>query len=46
MINDDEGTLAYCAAKIASEIEQDPRWGSPRLDVNAGRFVGRTRRRR
>ena len=33
MINHDEGTLAYCAAKIASEIEQDPRWGSPRLDV-------------
>jgi hypothetical protein len=33
MINHDEGTLAYCAAKIASEIERDPRWGSPRLDV-------------
>ncbi len=26
MINCDEGTLAYCAAKIASEIERDPGW--------------------
>jgi hypothetical protein len=26
MINCDEGTLTYCAAKIASEIEQDPAW--------------------
>lgn len=26
MILCDEGTLAYCAAKIASEIEQDPAW--------------------
>lgn len=28
MINCDEGTLTYCAAKIASEIEQDPGWES------------------
>jgi hypothetical protein len=27
MITCDEGTLIYCAAKIASEIEQDPAWG-------------------
>lgn len=26
MIRSDEGTLAYCAAKIASEIERDPAW--------------------
>ncbi|MGB3485886.1 MAG: hypothetical protein WBB07_27160 [Mycobacterium sp.] len=26
MITCDEGTLTYCAAKIASEIEQDPAW--------------------
>jgi hypothetical protein len=26
MIACDEGTLTYCAAKIASEIEQDPAW--------------------
>jgi hypothetical protein len=31
MINCDEGTLAYCAAKIASELEQDPAWWSPHL---------------
>ncbi len=35
MINCDEGTLAYCAAKIASEIEQDPAWWSERLDFIA-----------
>ena len=33
MINCDEGTLAYCAAKIASEIERDPAWKSARLEV-------------
>lgn len=33
MITHDEGTLAYCAAKIASEIEQDPNWGSPQIDL-------------
>jgi hypothetical protein len=33
MINHDEGTLAYCAAKIASEIEQDVNWRSSRLDI-------------
>lgn len=33
MITHDEGTLAYCAAKIASEIEQDPSWGSPQIDL-------------
>jgi hypothetical protein len=33
MIDCDEGTLAYCAAKIASEIEQDPAWKSERLEV-------------
>jgi hypothetical protein len=27
MIRCDEGTLSYCAAKIASEIERDPAWG-------------------
>jgi len=27
MIQCDEGTLAYCAAKIASEIDRDPGWG-------------------
>lgn len=26
MIHCDEGTLSYCAAKIASEIERDPAW--------------------
>lgn len=35
MINCDEGTLTYCAAKIASEIEQDPAWESPDLDIIA-----------
>lgn len=35
MINCDEGTLTYCAAKIASEIEQDPAWDSPHLDIIA-----------
>jgi uncharacterized membrane protein YphA (DoxX/SURF4 family) len=35
MINCDEGTLIYCAAKIASEIEQDPAWKSPHLDIIA-----------
>lgn len=34
MINCDEGTLTYCAAKIASEIEQDSAW-----DANAVGFV-------
>ncbi len=34
MITCDEGTLAYCAAKIASEIEQEPAW-----DVDAVGFV-------
>lgn len=29
MIQCDEGTLAYCAAKIASEIDRDPGWGTP-----------------
>ena len=33
MIRCDEGTLAYCAAKIASEIEQDSNWRSSRLDI-------------
>lgn len=33
MITCDEGTLAYCAAKIASEITRDPAWGSPLLEV-------------
>lgn len=33
MITCDEGTLAYCAAKIASEIERDDGWTSTRLDV-------------
>ena len=33
MIRRDEGTLAYCAAKIASEIEQDSNWRSSRLEV-------------
>ena len=33
MITCDEGTLAYCAAKIASEIERDPNWTSSRLDI-------------
>jgi hypothetical protein len=28
MITCDEGTLTYCAAKIASEIEQEPTWDS------------------
>ena len=28
MIQCDEGTLAYCAAKIASEIDRDPGWGT------------------
>ena len=31
MINCDEGTLTYCAAKIASEIEHDPAWESSHL---------------
>ncbi|MGB8501487.1 hypothetical protein, partial [Mycobacterium sp.] len=34
MIRCDEGTLAYCAAKIASEIEQDSNWRSSRLDIS------------
>ena len=33
MITADEGTLAYCAAKIASEIEQDPAWKSLPLEL-------------
>ena len=33
MINCDEGTLAYCAAKIASEIQRAAGWKSSRLDV-------------
>lgn len=33
MINHDEGTLAYCAAKIASEIDQDPAWHSTHIDI-------------
>ncbi len=33
MITCDEGTLAFCAAKIASEIERDPNWTSSRLDI-------------
>ncbi|ULE34043.1 hypothetical protein [Mycobacterium sp. IDR2000157661] len=33
MITCDEGTLAYCAAKIASEIEQIPLWASSRLYI-------------
>ena len=33
MIINDEGTLAYCAAKIASEIEQDPGWRSDAVGV-------------
>jgi hypothetical protein len=28
MIRCDEGTLTYCAAKIASEIERNPAWGA------------------
>lgn len=35
MITCDEGTLAYCAAKIASEVTRDPAWKSPTLDVVA-----------
>jgi hypothetical protein len=35
MINCDEGTLAYCAAKIASEIQRDPAWKSARLEFIA-----------
>lgn len=30
MILCDEGTLAYCAAKIASEIDKDPAWSDAR----------------
>lgn len=33
MILCDEGTLAYCAAKIASEIQQNPHWRSSALDI-------------
>ena len=33
MINHDEGTLAYCAAKIASEIDQDPAWHTTHIDI-------------
>lgn len=33
MIDRDEGTLAYCAAKIASEILRDPGWESDRLAI-------------
>jgi hypothetical protein len=33
MITCDEGTLAYCAAKIASGIEQNPLWCSSRLHI-------------
>lgn len=33
MITCDEGTLAYCAAKIASEIEKVPLWASSRLHI-------------
>lgn len=33
MITCDEGTLAYCAAKIASEIEREPAWSSGVLEV-------------
>lgn len=35
MITCDEGTLAYCAAKVASEIQRSADWGSTRLDVAA-----------
>ena len=35
MIDCDEGTLAYCAAKIASEITRDPAWKAARLQVVA-----------
>jgi len=35
MINCDEGTLAYCAAKVASEIQRAAGWESTRLDVVA-----------
>jgi hypothetical protein len=31
MITCDEGTLTYCAAKIAAEIERDAGWGSDSL---------------
>lgn len=31
MITCDEGTLSYCAAKIAAEIERDPGWHSDSL---------------
>lgn len=33
MINCDEGTLAYCAAKIASEIRREPAWNSEYLEL-------------
>ena len=33
MINNDEGTLAYCAAKIASEIEKEPDRDYSELDI-------------
>lgn len=33
MILCDEGTLTYCAAKIAAEIERDPDWSDARTSV-------------
>lgn len=33
MITRDEGTLAYCAAKIASEIEKEANWQWSRIDI-------------
>ena len=35
MICYDEGTLAYCAAKIASEIEREPAWKAAGLELIA-----------
>jgi hypothetical protein len=35
MICHDEGTLAYCAAKIASEIEREPAWKAACLELIA-----------
>lgn len=32
MIRCDEGTLLYCAAKLASEIEQDPAWRADAIE--------------
>lgn len=33
MITCDEGTLAYCAAKVVSEIQRDPAWESDQLAI-------------